>query len=314
MRRSIAYVALSLSVAIIASPLSAQSLPEPTVNIEALALRIEAACLEAAQPIEDATVALDATGDATRAYAMIEGVRENGVRQTRICLYDKASDTVVLSAPLKAAATGPARPATADAEADTASPDPTEDLVFSGEPFPLTAEDRAELLALPNRVRATLADLQAGGWTPGGLAETVLSGLRGGSTRLSAVRPGRYECNVVWYGFLENTRQYIGTHRCRVERDRLGDLVILKLTGQNLNATLLEFNDGDVAFAGRSAPSGSLAQPYDPDRPVDRFNPNFGNVVGRVVTDGRRIYLIDINQRGMTEPDPTYFQVIELVP
>lgn len=311
MRRLIAYSATVLTGAALIAPLGAQPLSEPTRDLEGLATRVETACLDAAQPLGDAKVALDIDGNPARAFATVAGVRENGVRQTRICLYDKASGEVVLSAPLKAAVPQAGRP---EAAAGDAPPEPANELVFSGEPFPLTAEDRAELLALPDRVRATVAALQERGWRPGSLAETVLTGLKGGSTRLSAVRPGRYECNVVWYGFLENTRQYIGTHRCRVERDRLGDLVILKLTGQNLNATLLEFNDGDVAFAGRNAPAGSLAQPYDPDRPVDQFNPNFGNVVGRVLTDGRRIYLIDINQRGMTELDATYFQVIELTP
>ncbi|MCP1198640.1 hypothetical protein [Notoacmeibacter sp. MSK16QG-6] len=279
---------------------------------EELTRDVDRACRAIAdeQALNIDALRIDPFGDQDNAYALLQTSEDNADDEVRICRYDKASGTVTLSSPLM--------PSQNDAKANDAAtsiePGGETDLVFADGPFPMTSADRRELSALPARISGTIEALRADGWPADTLAEMVLQKLASGQTRLSAVRPGRYQCNVFWYGFLENSRQFLGTHRCRVERDRLGNLVILKLTGQGLNATLLEIESGGIAFAGRNAPSGSLAEPYDPERPTDRLNNNFGNVVGRVLTDGRRIYLVDINQRGMTEEDASYFQVIELVP
>ena len=279
-----------------------------------LSRNVDRACRQAAtenglRAVQE--VRIDPYGDETKAYALLRRESEEKGEELLICIYTKADGAVTISGPLLSASDFSEN---ASSEEPEQSLIPQTDLVFSDENFPMTADDRIELATLPIRVLGTLSALQAEGWRPDSLAGTIAQNLAAEQTTLNTIRPGRYQCNVFRYGFLDNARQFMGTHRCRVERDRLGNLVVLKLTGRALNATLLEIQGGGIAFGGRTAPSGSLADPYDPEFPADRLNDNFGNVVGRVLTEGRRIYLIDIDQRGMTEPDPTFFQVIELAP
>ena len=113
---------------------------------------------------------------------------------------------------------------------------------------------------------------------------------------------------------LEDGARRVGTHRCTVSKGADGALVIEKTTGDRLHAETVAWEDGMTAFAGRTWIDGQSEHRYDPAHPGNAANDNYGNKVGLVLRSGERLFLISIDERGMTEPDPTYFEILELVP
>jgi hypothetical protein len=134
------------------------------------------------------------------------------------------------------------------------------------------------------------------------------------SDDVASAEPGPYRCTVWWYGFLRDGARKVGTHQCTVSAGGKGGLVIEKTTGDLFHAETVSWENGMTAFAGRTWLPGHAETRYDPAHPENRENGNYGNKVGLVLRSGERLFLVSIDERGMTEPDPTYFEILELVP
>lgn len=206
----------------------------------------------------------------------------------RVCVVDKTSGAVELSEPMQATQTPSS---------------------------PIAASDERQLDAISDQVRATLDDLRGKGLPVNEQAETVEAMLaETPQTGIpSGIDPGPYACNVYWYGFLQEGANRIGQHKCAVQHTGDGNLRIEKLTGERINATTFARN-GWTAYAGRNFLPDHAITEYDPDRPANPENDNFGNKVGLVLRDGGRLLLVSIEERGMSPPDDTFFEIIELVP
>jgi hypothetical protein len=113
------------------------------------------------------------------------------------------------------------------------------------------------------------------------------------------------------YGFLDRASERVGTHQCRVTLKN-ARITVEKLTGDGLSANLQPYAGGAQAFIGRTFLPEHPELTYDPNSPANAANDNYGNKVGLALTNEGRLYLIDINERGFTEPDLTFFEVLEV--
>lgn len=231
-------------------------------------------------------VRIDPFGSQSYGVAVIT---DAGKGEEHVCVYDKASGASELSGPL-------------------------ESVVDPKEPF--SPGDAKQLSALRPQVRATLADLAGKGLAGNGQSDTVAAILDGKvkGDPIASFPPGPYGCTVWWYGFLDEGARRVGTHRCTVAKGEDGRLVIEKTTGDRLHAETVAWEDGFQAYAGRTWIDGQSERRYDPSRPDNAGNDNFGDKVGLVLRSGERLFLVSIDERGMTEPDPSFFEILELVP
>lgn len=176
----------------------------------------------------------------------------------------------------------------------------------------LAPADQRLLEALPQRVARTADELARNpGLTWNEQARPVLDRAMaiapGGD--FARVRTGQRPCTVFWFGFLDNAGERVGRHSCRVTR-RGGALTIEKVTGDRLSAQIVPIDAGSGLLIGRTYLPDQPERRYDPDRPANASNDNFGNKTGLVFADGRGLLVIDADMRGFTEPDATYFEVL----
>ena len=102
-------------------------------------------------------------------------------------------------------------------------------------------------------------------------------------------------------------------HQCRIARSGAG-LTLEKLTGDGFNATISPCKDAARVVVGRTFLRDQKERGYDAAQPANRGNDNFGNKVGMAYADGGRLLVLSINERGFTEPDDTFFEVLLLEP
>jgi hypothetical protein len=248
---------------------------------------VERSCVAMAAPrMKVAGIRVDPTGTASFGVALLTDAATGA---QHICVYDKETGKTELGGALEAVT------------------DPIE---------PFSPQDATQLSNLPAQVKATLDELKKKGLSVNGQADTVEALLDGRvkSDDLGSFPTGPYRCDVFWYGFLDEGARRVGTHTCSVSRAPGGNLVIEKTSGEHLNAETVPIENGQTAFAGRTWIDDQPEQQYDPAHPANAENDNFGNKVGRVLRSGERLFLVSIDQRGMTEPDPTYFEILELIP
>jgi hypothetical protein len=240
----------------------------------------------AASRMKVGSVRIDPFGTESYGVAVLTDAKTG---EEHVCVYDKARGAAEVSGALQAEV------------------DPSQ---------PFAAKDLEQLAALRARVNATIADIESKGLDTNGQAETVAALLDGKvkSDPIAAVVPGPYRCTVYWYGFLDEGARKVGTHRCKVAAGEKGGLVISKSTGERFHAETVPWENGMTAFAGRTFESGQSETRYDPKHPANRENDNFGNKVGVVLRSGERLFLVSIDERGMSPKDPTFFEITELVP
>jgi hypothetical protein len=249
--------------------------------------KVTTACsVLAAEQMTVDTIRVDPFGTESYGIAIITG-RSAGPEE-RVCVYHKAADVAELSGAIPQAA------------------DVTIDVVSS---------DSQELAALPGQVRRTLDEIAARGLPSNGQADTVAAILDGSvkSDDVAATPPGSYRCTVYWYGFLDEGVRKVGTHACTVGIADRG-LTIEKTTGERLSARTVAMESGTTAYYGRSFLPGHQQTEYDPENPANRENANFGNKVGIVLRSGERLFLVSIDERGMSPSDRSFFEIMELVP
>lgn len=178
----------------------------------------------------------------------------------------------------------------------------------------LAAVDADELKRLSSQVIATLQATADRATLPADkAAETLAAKLAGGDFDgdFRKVKTGKKACVVYWYGFLDNRSERVGRHQCRVSR-KDGGLVIEKTTGDGLYGTLTPYSGRSQALVGRTYLSDHKFRRYDAKRPDNPENENFGNKVGLVLADKGKLYFLSINERGFTEPDQTFFELIAI--
>lgn len=247
---------------------------------------IENACMAAAAPrMNVADIRVDPFG--THSYG-VAVITDGDTGAEYVCVYEKASGRTEIGSAL------------------APKPDPSQ---------PFSPQDLKQLTAISDQVRATLNDMAARGFSIDGNAATVEALLEGKvkSDAVATAPVGDYRCTLYWYGFLDKGEDRVGTHQCTVSREQGGGLVIDKTTGDRLHAETAPWN-GRTAYAGRSFLPDHAETRYDPAHPDNAQNDNYGNVVGLVFRSGERLFLVSTGERGMTEPDPTFFSVLELVP
>lgn len=249
---------------------------------------VETACrAAAAKQMTVGAVRIDPFGTADYGLAVLTAAGDGGA--DHVCIYDKAKGTAEIGGPLQ----------------------------LVGDPaLPFSPDDQAQLSALRDQVRATLADIAAKRLPSNGQAATVKAMLDGRvkTDDIASALPGPYRCTVYWYGFLDEGARRVGAHRCVVSAGGNGALYITKNTGEGFYAETVPWVDGLTAFAGRSYLPGHGQTRYDPDQPENSENGNFGNKVGLVLRSGERLFLVSIDERGMSPKDPTFFEITELVP
>lgn len=247
---------------------------------------VQDACIAAAGRMKVGNVRIDPFGTETYGVAVLTDA-DSG--EEHVCVYDKARGAAEVSGPLRA-------------------------VVDASRPF--SAKDLQQLANVREQVRATLADLEKNGLAANGQSATVAAMIDGKvrSDDIASAQPGPYRCTVWWYGFLDKGVRKAGTHQCTVAAGGKGGLVIEKTTGDLFHAETVEWENGKTAFAGRTWLPGHAETRYDPAQPANRENENYGNKVGLVLRSGERLFLVSIDERGMSPPDPTYFEILELVP
>ena len=164
----------------------------------------------------------------------------------------------------------------------------------------LAKADLAEIEKLPAQVSDTILSLEGQPSLPANpMAKAFMAKLAGGTFdgNFDSVKTGRRICTVYWYGFMENGSEVVGTHQCRIGRQG-GNLTIEKLTGTRMSGTLYPYTTAARVFVGRTI--------YE-----DRKD-SFDNKVGMALTDKERLYLINIDEKGMEPPDSTFFEVIAI--
>ena len=175
----------------------------------------------------------------------------------------------------------------------------------------LAPKDAESLRGLPERVARTIEELD--GEYVERLPAAVKGALRrvqslGGTTALG-LNPEKRGCTVFWFGFLDEAGRVVGRHQCRID-EKDGELWLTKLTGEGLRVRLAEFQGGNVAI-GRTYLQEQSERRYDPGRPNNRGNENFGNFVGLAFPDeGGRLVIVSADMHGHTEPDETFFEVL----
>lgn len=252
-----------------------------------MAATLRNACLALAAPrMSVGALRVDPAGTRDFAFALVTDARTGA---EHVCAHEKASGRTALGGPLEA-------------------------IVDPQKPF--SPQDATQLSELRAQVAATLADLDARDLKSNGEASTVAALLSGRvkPDDLASFPPGPYRCTVYWYGFLEEGAHRVGAHRCTVSPAPDGGLIIDKATGDRFHGQTTEWENGLSAFYGRTWLEGQSERRYDPTRPDNADNDNFGNKVGLALRSGERLFLVSIDERGMTEPDPTFFEILELVP
>jgi len=253
---------------------------------EAFRTTVQDACTAAAGGMKVGSLRIDPFGTETYGVAVLTDA-ESG--EEHVCVYDKARGAAEVGGPLQA-------------------------VVDAAHPF--AAGDLEQLADLREQVRATLGDLEKQGLAANGQAATVAAMIDGkvASDAVAAAEPGPYRCIVWWYGFLDEGARKVGTHQCTVSPGKDSRLVIEKTTGDRFHAETVPWENGRTAFAGRTWLPDQAETRYDPARPANAENDNYGNKVGLVLRSGERLFLVSIDERGMSPPDPTYFEILELVP
>ena len=177
----------------------------------------------------------------------------------------------------------------------------------------LTPADASELTALPGQVAHTLSLSERAMLPLDNQAELVLRRIAQGKNdgNFDRVRPGKHLCTVYWFGFLENGSEKVGTHSCRIVRKN-GVITVGKSTGDGFSATLLPYDGSLRAVVGRTFLPEQKERTYDRDKPANSGNENYGNKVGLAIADNGRLYLISINERGFTDPDTSFFEVLAI--
>ena len=170
----------------------------------------------------------------------------------------------------------------------------------------LTAEDVAEIEKLPAQILATIATAGDRATMPADANADVIAAkiaddsFDGGFDRITA---GTRACTVYWYGFLDNRSERVGRHQCKISKQ--GDAIsVSKISGDRLTATLVPYVPGAEVFIGRTFLAGQKNHAYDKSLPANPENENYGNKVGLALADRGKLYLLSINERGFTEPDP----------
>ena len=173
----------------------------------------------------------------------------------------------------------------------------------------LADADAKELRALPAQVARTLAN--SAGSAADAKADEIARIVGAGSFDNDFVRinPGRHNCVVYWYGFLDNASERVGSHQCRIAR-KGPDLTVEKLTGDEFIATISPCKGSGHMVVGRTFLREQKERGYDAVHPANKGNENFGNKVGMAYADGGRLFVLSINERGFTEPDDAFFEVL----
>lgn len=251
---------------------------------------------------------VDPFGSESYGVAVVQGSsKPDDEAQTLVCVYDKRDKTAEMSGPVTEEVSF--APATKETREGSCSADCADTEKLVGE------TDRAELAGIEGQVRRTLAELESKNLPSNDQAKAVAAAFAAGGERFdpSKVAPGDYRCTVYWYGFLENGAQRVGAHKCRVGSEN-GAIAIEKLTGEGLRAKLMPWRNSSTAYLGRTYIEDQPERGYDPDRPDNTGNANFGNKVGLVVGDASTFYLVSIDDRGMQPKDTTFFEAIEMSP
>ena len=192
--------------------------------------------------------------------------------------------------------------------AGSSVPSPESDLQCNLEEQ-LADSDATELRALPAQVARTLAN--SAGSAADAKADAIGRIVGAGSfdNDFDRIKPGPRSCIVYWYGFLDNASERVGSHQCRIGR-KGPDLTIEKLTGDGFLATISPCKGSGHMFVGRTFLREQKERRYDPVHPANKGNDNFGNKVGMAYADGGRLFILSINERGFTEPDDAFFEVL----
>jgi hypothetical protein len=176
----------------------------------------------------------------------------------------------------------------------------------------LTGEDVAEIEKLPAQILATIATAGDRATMPTDAnADAVAARIADGSFdgAFDKIKPGTRACTVNWYGFLDNRSERVGRHQCKISKQ--GDAIsVSKISGDRLTATLVPYLPGAEVFIGRTFLAGHKNHAYDKSLPANPENENYGNKVGLALADRGKLYLLSINERGFTEPDDSFFEVI----
>lgn len=241
---------------------------------------VASACTVIANDVMDVeTIRVDPFGSKSYGIAIVSGGGEE-----RVCVYHKAADVAEIGEPIPAEGTAMVEPDESEPASDLAT-----------------------------QVAATLADLAAKGLETGERAVRVAALIAEEKPGdVASFPPGSYDCTVYWYGFLGEGTREVGTHQCKVVSTSDGGRRVEKTTGERLNAVFLPTDSGNVDYVGRTFLPGHEITEFDPDRPANPENDNFGNKTGVVLRDGMTLYLVSIDERGFTEPDPTFFEVLEI--
>jgi len=176
----------------------------------------------------------------------------------------------------------------------------------------ITKKDAAELEQLPNMVKKTIYEItkyKKGKYDDHHNIVAKLSNGHINNSIKSGLRTGARICQVYCFGFLDNSVQLVGTHRCLVERLN-DDFIVFKFTGNRLFATLKPYKESALVFIGRSYVPEHQQQRYDRENPDNLENENFGNEVGYAFSINNKLVLLSISQRGFTEPDSAFFQCL----
>ncbi len=302
-RTNVLVAALSLGWSVFADGARAAT-PEAWAAMRA---EVEAACVRAAEPlIESPRARVDPFGSEHFGLALIEGKARGGDGEVAaICVFDKQARTVEIGGELPAAGRGSGA---SGPLGWTALFEPCGEgcrALFDE----LAPADADALRELPARVAGTIEAVAAGdisAWPP--RAQSALALIRGiDPTPAIALDPG--ERAVLWYGFLDEGGEEVGRHRCRIhEAD--GELRLTKLTGEGRTVRLVEFGPGTAAI-GRTYLPEQRERRYDPGRPNNRGNENFGNIVGLAFAAERGgLAVVSADMHGFTEPDATFFEVL----
>ncbi|WP_157928948.1 hypothetical protein [Pararhizobium haloflavum] len=274
-------------------------------------LSITRECLAlASERMIEPEIRVDPFGSQTYGLAVVSG-SEDGERVERVCVMDKASKVVELGNPIPPLAEGAP-------ETMTSAPDAAQsgcDAACQQTEGLMAQEDLHSIRDLSARVAATLEDLDARDEAHDSETDRIADLVSSGAPDLdyTVVVPGSYRCTVYWYGFLDQGARRVGTHRCEIEENE-GGMEVRKVSGERLTAGLFPWADGVRAYMGRTFLEDHAQTTYDRDAPTNGENDNFGNKVGVALADGGTLYLVSGQSRGMAPPDPTFFEVIELVP
>ncbi|HZP21774.1 MAG TPA: hypothetical protein VFB16_16410 [Bauldia sp.] len=177
----------------------------------------------------------------------------------------------------------------------------------------LTAEDADELGRLVPQVAHGLTIGERAMLPLDNDAEMVLrrSVLVATDGRFDKVKTGIRTCTVYWYGFLDHGSEKVGTHLCKVSR-KGGVLGVEKTTGDGMLVSLYPYAAPVDAYVGRTFTSDQIERKYDKDHPANDENDNYGNKVGLALADKGRLYLVSINERGFSDPDLNFFEIIAI--